>query len=162
MAGLNIQVDADPARANAFMKRLEGITMRGADMTPALEEVYRQFLATEKGIFASQGGSRKWAPLTAKYVASKRKKAGDPRIERLTGALAAALTTGKGSGAVKEINAEGATFGTNLAEAVYAQRGSGRRRRRLITADAARRNRWIATIRTYLLDNALAAGSDEG
>lgn len=159
MTGINIQVDANPARLNAYMKRIEGLTLRGADPAPALEQIYRKFLLTERGIFASQGGSKPWAPLTAKYLRSK--KGYDQRIERRTGALAEALMTGRGAGAVKEITPEGMTFGTNLKQAIYAQRGSGRKRRRLITADARRRAQWVGIIRNYLLDNQLDTGGDE-
>ena len=161
MTGVNIQVDANPARLNAYMKRIEGLSLRAADPAPALEEIYRKFLLTERGIFASQGGTRKWAPLTAKYLRRKTARGYDPRIERRTGALAAALTTGKGAGAVKEITPEGMTFGTNLHQAIYAQRGSGRKRRRLITADARRRNQWVGILRKYLLENQADTGGDE-
>ena len=133
-----------------YFKRLKDMTRAAEDMRPALEEIHRQFLMTERGLFGSKGGG-KWAPLTAKYLARKVSQGYDPRLMRRTGGLAEALLTGRGSGAVKEITADGITMGTNLKEAVFAHRGSGRRRRRLLAYDARRRNRWTATIRAHLL-----------
>lgn len=135
-----------------YLRRLDGITGSAQDMTPAFQEIHKQFLATERGIFASKGGKFHWAPLTARYLARKAAKGQDLRVERATGALAAALTTGQGPGAVTEIGPREAVFGTSLRQAVFAHRGSGRRRRRLITVDRARRNKWTATIRQHLLN----------
>jgi len=134
-----------------YLRRLDGVTGHAQDMTPAFLEIHRQFLATERGLFASKGGKFKWAPLTQKYLSRKVARGLDPRVERATGALARALTTGKGPGAVTEISPSEAVFGTDLRQAIFAQRGSGRRRRKLVTIDRARRNKWTATIRAHLL-----------
>lgn len=141
-----------------YFNRLKDMTRAAENMRPALEEIHRQFLMTERGLFGSKGGG-KWAPLTSKYLARKVRQGYDPRLMRRTGALAEALLTGRGSGAVKEITPDGITMGTNLPEAVFAQRGSGRRRRRLLAYDARRRNRWTATIRAHLLSEQ-APGDD--
>jgi phage gpG-like protein len=152
--GITIEVaKGDGTGATAFagyLRHLHGLTAGAQDMAPALELVHKQFLATEKGIFASSGGG-KWQPLTQKYLMRKTREGFDPRIERRTGDLARALTTGRGPGAVNVITPDEAIFGTNLKQAVFAQRGSGRRRRRLVTIDARRRSRWVATVRDYLL-----------
>lgn len=133
-----------------FLRRMDRFESRAGDMTPAFHDIHRQFLSTERGIFASRGGG-KWAPLTPAYARRKARRGLDPRVERATGVLAAALTTGQGPGAVTEISARAATFGTDLSRAVYAHRGSGRRRRRLITIDRRRRNMWTETLRRYLV-----------
>jgi hypothetical protein len=154
--GLGIVFETDRHRGSGtqgFLRRMEGLSTRGRDMTPALQEIHRQFLATERGIFSSGGvGRTHWQPLTPKYARQKAKRGLDPRIERATGVLARALTTGTGEGAVTEISNTGATFGTSLARAVYAHRGSGRVRRRLITIDRRRRNRWVETLRTWIVE----------
>lgn len=137
--------------ANPFVHRMEGFERRAGDMSPALEQVYKSFLKTERGLFASQGGTMKWAPLTPRYLARKTRRGLDSRVMRATGELYQALGLGQGSGAVKSINTDGATFGTNLQKAVYAHRGSGRRRRRLIVADRMRRSRWTKLIEAYLV-----------
>lgn len=150
---LGFVIESDRARGagtQGFIRRMREFESRAGDMSPAFREIHKQFLAAERGIFASQGGG-KWQPLTPAYAARKARHGQDPRIERATGALAQALTSGAGPGAVKEITRNSATFGTNLPEAVYAHRGSGKRRRRLITIDRRRRNRWTATLRAHLL-----------
>lgn len=159
--GITVEITKGSSGGTGFegyLKRLEGLSARAVDPRPAFEEIHRQFLATEKGIFASKGGG-KWAPLTARYLARKTRAGFDPRIERRTGHLAAALTTGRGPGAVSEISVSEAVFGTSLKEAIFAQRGSGRRRRRLVTIDARRRNRWVATIREFMLDGHVGGSS---
>ena len=150
---LGFVIESDRNRGvgtQGFIRRMREFESRAGDMTPAFQEIHRQFLATERGIFASQGGG-KWSPLTPAYAARKARQGKDPRIERATGALAQALTTGRGPGAITEISPNAATFGTNLRQAVVAHRGSGKRRRRLITIDRRRRNRWTATLRAHLV-----------
>ena len=161
--GLAVSFEMDRNRGKGiqgFVKRLDGFKARGMDATPALMAIHKQFLATERGIFSSDGPSgAHWQPLTARYLRWKVSKKGwDPRIERATGALYRALTTGAGEGAVTEIDRTGATFGTTFARAAYAQRGIGRRRRRLVVINRRRRSRWVATLRDWLVDGRKTGG----
>lgn len=137
---------------STFVHRMDGFEHRAQDMTPAFADIHKSFLKTERGLFASRGGATGWQPLTAAYARRKARRGLDARVERATGALYAALTTGSGPGAVTRISRDSAEFGTNLERAVYAHRGSGRRRRRLVVADRLRRRRWEAILRHYLVE----------
>ena len=155
MLGIEIELQrTGRVSSNPFVERMDGIERRAEDMTPALEAIYKSFRATERGLFSSNGGRAQWAPLTPAYARRKAKLGLDPRTMRATGELYRALGQGSGPGAVKRIDGDGADFGTSLAKALYAHRGSGRRRRRLVTADRARRAKWVALIRSHLVEGA--------
>lgn len=133
------------------VKRLDGLTHRGKDFAPAFVRIQRSFLAAERKRFASEEG---WAPLAPDYRARKARRGLDARTMRATGELERALTSGRGPGAVAEISRTEATFGTDLPRAVYAQRGSGTRRRRVLVIDRRRRTTWTRMIRDHLMGGA--------
>jgi hypothetical protein len=153
---LGIEVELLTGRghdAAHFEATLNGLERRSQDMQPAMEAIYKSFLKTEQGFFASNNGGR-WEPLTPAYAARKARKGLEPDIEKATGELYAALGRGVGPGAVHEVDRDGITMGTNLRKAVYAQRSTQnhRRRRRLVAADAVRRKKWMGIIRAYLIE----------
>lgn len=139
------------AGLQGYAARIDGLARRGEDVAPAFEAIRQQFYRTERGIFASQGGG-KWEPLTARYLAAKSRRGQDSRIERATGELAKALGSGQGPTAVHTVTEDEMTLGVDAVKAVVSQRGSGRRRRRLVTIDARRRSKWVGTMRGWIID----------
>lgn len=148
---IGFEIDWQPGRSpRRHVQRLEGIGRRAGDARPALEKIRRSFYAAERARFSSDGQGQ-WQPLTTRYTAVKARKGLDPRILRATGELQRALTTGRGTGAVNEVTSTAATLGTDLPRAVYAQRGSGRRRRRVLVITRPRRARWTRIIHDHLV-----------
>jgi hypothetical protein len=148
---LGIRVDMPGGGTRSFVRRVDGIGRRAGDASPAWERIHRSFLAGERARFRSSGAGD-WAPLTRQYLSAKTSTGRDPRVMRATGALERALTTGRGPGAVAETTPTAATFGTDLDRAMFAQRGSGRRRRRVLVVTRPRRTRWSRMIRDHLME----------
>lgn len=134
----------------AFMTRMGKIEKSARDVTPALEQIRRSFHAAERRQFATLGGGQ-WAPNAPSTLARKTRKGEDLRPMRATGALYRALSTGAGPGAINELSRDELTLGVRMKKAVVAQRGSGRRRRRLIAINRRTRTRWTKIIRDHIM-----------
>jgi phage gpG-like protein len=145
---LRIVLDQPNTGANQRVyNTLNRLETNASNPEPAFQAIHVSFLAMEKARFS---GSNDWKPLTAKYLAWKVSHGHDHHIMRRYGELHRALTTGVGPGAITDITPWEAVFGTNIHYAVYAQRGKGTRRRKVIVVTRARRSKWAQIMLRHL------------
>lgn len=133
---------------------LDGIAHRAGDMTPALESIRAMFYRAERARFTTQGLGQ-WAPDLPSTVRRKAGKGQDLRTMRATGALYRSLTVPGAPGSVYRINQDGFEIGTNIAYAKWAQKTSGRRRRRVVVVTRPMRGRWVAKLRKWVREGKL-------
>ena len=133
---------------SGVLSRFRGMEYAALNWEPVLAKIRKSYLAGEKTLWAGKGPTGgKWAPLTPKYAARK----GSTEIMIRSGALREALTSGDGPGAINEMTPQGITLGTSLHYAVFAQRGHGTARRRVLVVSTAQRKRWTTMVRKYVL-----------
>ena len=139
------------AGATGVINHFRDIEERSMNWSVVFDRIHKSFLASERSLFRAEGSAGvQWAPDTPKYTARKVAHGYDPRTMRRTTALETALTTGHGPGAVTDIGPEEAAFGTSLHYAVFSQRGSGRRRRRVLVVSRRQRSGWVRMVRDHV------------
>jgi hypothetical protein len=140
----------NPPGTRAFVTRMNAIEWRAHDVSPALQQIRKSFYAAERRRFATLGAGE-WAPNAPSTLRRKARHGQDLRPMRATGALYRALTTGHGVGAVNKVSRDEMTLGVRMKKAAVAQRGSGRRRRRLIAINRQTRTRWTKILRDHVM-----------
>ncbi len=126
---------------SGVLTRLRGIEYAAKDWEPVFARIRKSYRAGEGQLWRTDGAG-KWAPLTPKYEAWKSRHGYDTAVMRRTGALEAALVD-RGPGSIDTASEDTLTLGTSLHYAVFAQRGSGSRRRRVVTVSTTQRRNWV-------------------
>ena len=129
------------------------------DVSPAWEEMARDFMGVEAQQFGSGGMfSGGWSPLSPRYAAWKAKNYPGQPIMVLTGALRDQLT--KRPFGIEQIGPLDMVIGSDLDYGGYHQRGDDPMpQRRVVELDDAHRRSWVKIMQRYLFGNANGMGS---
>jgi len=147
---LTFEVMGDVQLQRSFSRFTEDIK----DFTPALEDIYQDFLEGERKQFESEGntGSGGWAPLSPAYAAWKAQNFPGAPIMVRTGLLKESLL-GNNPWSVKDIQPLGATFGTRIPYAAYHQTGTRKMPARpLVQLTEDQKTRWTKIIHRWLVE----------
>lgn len=151
MVGLTIDI----REVDELGKTLQRVAKRVSDLRPAYEMVYADFQLREEKVFRLGGTPQRWAPLSPRYAAWKRKHHPGRPIMELTGGLLRSLV-GKTGESVADIERQRAVFGTRAPHAHLHDQEDRRRknlpRRPLLEITPYVRRQWQEMIGDYVSD----------
>ena len=137
------------------------------DLRPVWEDIYDDFLTSERSVFAAEGnvGSQTremgsggswgpWEPLNVDYAARKQAKGYGSKILVRTGRLRDSLTERSHADAVFQPRALGASLGTRVPYAGYHQTGTSRMpAREPIRITEVQARRWMRLIQKFIVES---------
>lgn len=148
MVGLTIDI----REVDELGKTLRRVADRVSDLRPAYELVYADLQEREEKVFRLGGTPQRWAPLSPRYAAWKRKHHPGRPIMELTGRLLQSLV-GKTGESVAQIERQRAVLGTRAPHAHLHDQEDRRRknlpRRPLLQVTPYIRRQWQEIIGDY-------------